>query len=329
MHHLLLNKFPLRSASNSVSTNSNYCGETIYTLLPDHPTPPPPPPPPPLPDLSPWIHYNERIPSRLISLIDKCEFKQAYNHVQKNPDEIMRWYKNKEGRRMLPMHLLCERVGIPDTDAKSADYDKRRSFSFKCVMGVFFGHIRHTCEWERQRDSFSLGGTTTTTGRDYSFDLFGFLYWRYPDAVKIQDDMGQLPIHIACRSRAPLKYVQVLIEIYRDGTTRLDNEGCSPLALSVQFAAPPEIVSCVLKAFPEALYINDIYDFNPLKMAIINNNSAVVKILGEARKLPSPSAPPAPQDTSSRQADYQRKMSDDRIVPKPMPRDEKPNYKLL
>ena len=223
---------------------------------------------------------------------------------------------------MLPMHLLCERV-----NSKSVDNDKQRTFSFKCVMGVFFGHIRHTCEWERQRDSFSLEGTTT--GRDYSFDLFGFLYWRYPDAVKIQDDMGQLPIHIACRSRAPLKYVQVLIEIYRDGTTRLDNEGCYPLALSVQFAAPPEIVSCVLKAFPEALYINDIYDFNPLKMAIINNNSAVVKILGEARKLPSPSAPPAPQDTSSRQADYQRKMSDDRIVPKPMPRDEKPNYKLL
>ena len=284
---------PLRSASNPVSTNSNYCGEIFYTSLPrDQPTPDY------FSSRCRWIprtDYDERIPSRLIILIDKCEFKQAYKHVKKYPNEIMRWYENKEGRRMLPMHLLCERVGIPDTDTKSAGYDKQRTFSFKCTMGVFFGNIRHNFEWERRRDSVSLG--CTTTDRDYSFDLFGFLYRRYPYAVGLQDDMGQLPIHVACQSRAPRKYVQYLLQKYKDGTTRLDNEGRSPLALSVQFASPSEVVLCVLGAFPEALYINDLYGFNPVQMARYNNNFAVAKILEEAMKRPSPSAPPARQDT--------------------------------
>jgi len=287
---------PLRSASNPASTNSNYCGEIFYKSLPrDQPTPDY------FSSRCRWIprtDYDERIPSKLIILIDKCEFKQAYKHVKKYPNEITRWYENKEGRRMLPMHLLCERVGIPDPDSKSADNGKQRTLSFKCTMRFFFGNIRHNSEWEMRRDSISLGGTTT--GRDYSFDLFGFLYRRYPYAVGLQDDMGQLPIHIACRSRATRKYIQYLLQKYKDGTIRLDNEGRSPLALTVQFAAPSEVVLCVLGAFPEALYINDIYGFNPVQMARYNNNFAVVKILEEAMKRPSPSAPPAPQDTSSR-----------------------------
>ena len=269
---------------------------------------------------APLTDYDEGIPSQLIVSIDKCDFKQAYKHVQKHPNERMRWYKNREGRRMLPLHLLCERVGIPDPDPYFAGDDKKKIFSFKCAMSGFFGMMKYNLEWEGN----SAGGSTAE--HDYPSKLFGFLLTKYPHAVELQDDMGQLPIHIACRSRAPLTYVQDLLEIYRDGTTRFDNEGRSPLALTVQFAAPLEIVSCVLKAFPGALHLFDNHGYNPVHMAKIKKYFAAVAILEETLKHPSPSAPPAPQPSSSRKADYQRKMSDDSIVPKPMPRDEKPNY---
>ncbi len=269
----------------------------------------------------PLTDYDEHIPSQLIVSIDKCDFKQAYKHVKKNPNECMRWYENREGRRMLPLHLLCERVGIPDPDSEDAGDDNKKIFSFKCAMRGFFGSMKYNLEWERN----SVGDSAAE--HDYPSKLFGFLLKKYPHAVGLQDDMGQLPIHIACRSRAPLKYVQDLLEAYMDGTTRLDNEGRSPLALTLQFAAPPEIVSCVLKAFPGALDLLDEFGYNPVQMAKINKNFAAVAILEETLKRPSPSAPPAPQAASSRKPDYQRKMSDDSIVPKPMPHDEKPTYK--
>ena len=51
----------------------------------------------------------------------------------------------------------------------------------------------------------------------------------YPDATSQKDEIGRLPLHVACANNAPLSIVKALIDAFPDGCTLKDYNGHTAL----------------------------------------------------------------------------------------------------
>ena len=238
--------------------------------------------------------YDAFVPTRLLLLIDKGDFKEAYKRCKRFPNESMQWFKGHVERKILPLHLLCEKVGVP----KLSDEKKNKGMiSIRKIVKGFQPKQQKHKSLPKDQNSTSI---VNVAENNYALDLFRLLKKQFPFAAQLTDENGQLPIHLACQYRAPLIFINELMEIFAEGVTRLDNESRSPLSLAVQFQCHLDVISCLLKAYPGAVDIKDEFGYTPIQMATFQKYFSAVELIDEVLKKPRSvvTSVPRPQITS-------------------------------
>lgn len=120
-------------------------------------------------------------------------------------------------------------------------------------------------------------------------------YWVYRKHEKTGDVVWMfLPLHAACFSSAPLTLVRELL-VANPVSASIPAPGEKlPIHIACETAASPEIVACLVNAYPEALYHVDSSGNTPLQLSVFSmsgkNRSKVMKILTNAAagKMSSP-----------------------------------------
>jgi hypothetical protein len=104
-------------------------------------------------------------------------------------------------------------------------------------------------------------------------EVVSYLTRKYPGAAKKTDQLGMLPLHIACDSDVGIDspnaaVIQVLAEAYPEACLLKTEGGATSLAISVARKAPLPVVTTLIKACPESLSIADQENCIPLHSAV-------------------------------------------------------------
>jgi len=91
----------------------------------------------------------------------------------------------------------------------------------------------------------------------------------YPDAILMEDmKQGWLPLHLACRFKAPKEVVRLLLHRFpKQGgwsVRKTDNQGRTPLFYAIRYDAPPGVVKLLLQMDPSVVLEEDRNDDSPL-----------------------------------------------------------------
>lgn len=95
----------------------------------------------------------------------------------------------------------------------------------------------------------------------------------YPDAAKIKNNYGFLPIHIALDSKASPEIIMMLLEAYPDCTKEKGRFGNTPLHYVAESRKLSNLVKIMLDAYPEAKNIKNDQDELPIDVAKANKAS--------------------------------------------------------
>jgi hypothetical protein len=75
----------------------------------------------------------------------------------------------------------------------------------------------------------------TICSQHCNFEPLSFLLNAAPQVASWEDNDGNLPIHLACRSiKVPLKSIQILSEAYPNGIIHKNSEGMTPLEVAME-----------------------------------------------------------------------------------------------
>jgi ankyrin repeat protein len=81
---------------------------------------------------------------------------------------------------------------------------------------------------------------------------------------------GWLPLHYACRFKAPKEVVRLLLHLYPDkgrlAVSKRDRQGRTPLYYAVRYEAPPGVVGLLLEVDPSAVLEEDQNEDSPLAL---------------------------------------------------------------
>merc|ERR1712176_499217 len=115
-----------------------------------------------------------------------------------------------------------------------------------------------------------------------SVEIVELLLKANPDAAKVQNENGMLPLHNAARRRAPVEVVKALLEANPDGAKVKDQFECLPLHWAFKSEASSDSVVALLEAYPDASKEVDLDGFLPLHSAIrheVTSDEALKAIL--------------------------------------------------
>jgi hypothetical protein len=126
------------------------------------------------------------------------------------------------------------------------------------ILSSFFSHELLTCV-------VSLSGSPCATEQLQSacseqpqqVDTIRFLVEACPEAVKVPNDNGSLPLHVACAYKAPLDVIQFLVEQWSEAIKTANHNGCLPLHHACSSKVPFDVVEFLVKEWPEAIKIMD------------------------------------------------------------------------
>ena len=92
----------------------------------------------------------------------------------------------------------------------------------------------------------------------------------WPEALWKQEDKGWLPLHYACRFKAPTAVVRLLLHqiphLGRETVSKRDTLGRTPLYYAVRYDAPPGVVSLLLQMDPSVVLKEDRNEDSPLAL---------------------------------------------------------------
>lgn len=116
-------------------------------------------------------------------------------------------------------------------------------------------------------------------------DLIALLLDAFPEGLKVQNDIGHLPLHTACMTKdAPrtVEVVDLLLKAYPEAA----RVPCAYGHIPAHFAAEsscPEVLRRVLSVYPEGIYYQCAEDNNnsPLIKAVINDNEETCRYICE------------------------------------------------
>jgi len=111
-----------------------------------------------------------------------------------------------------------------------------------------------------------------------SLDVVKVLMKSYPDAVRVRDENGELPLHIACQE-APLDVIEALVDAYPEGI-KIENEfGEFPLSRAMNHPASLDAIKLLVNAFPECVQFTRMHGGLPLRDALLFSNDASLEII--------------------------------------------------
>jgi ankyrin repeat protein len=76
-------------------------------------------------------------------------------------------------------------------------------------------------------------------------------------ALSFADDIGDLPLHVACYSQAPLEVVRYLVQEYPESLRVPNDDGYPPLHFACTFKAPLEVVRYLVQEYPKSLQVRN------------------------------------------------------------------------
>lgn len=89
-----------------------------------------------------------------------------------------------------------------------------------------------------------------------------------------ENQWRQLPLHAAISYGAPLPVVQKILGLYHDAVRSADDTGNLALHLAFGFGSPDSVVACLIKAYPQALYIKGLQNRRPLDCCDLGPNKS-------------------------------------------------------
>jgi ankyrin repeat protein len=99
--------------------------------------------------------------------------------------------------------------------------------------------------------------------------LVQYLVEQWLESVKTVNSHGDLPLHVACCSKAPLEVIQFLVEQWPQSVKTVNNNGSLPLHLARCFKTTPPaaVVQYLVEQWPESVKTTTNYRYLPLHTA--------------------------------------------------------------
>ena len=146
------------------------------------------------------------------------------------------------------------------------------------VDRVHFDKIR---EWlhrnkddnARLKEAFSYRGENGETllhvisHRDAPIDIIETFITYAPEAVKVPDSRGRLPLHNACWVTVSLNVVILLTESYPESVKLTDSNGRLPLHNAVFSKASLEVLTFLIESYPMSVKVRDDIGYLPIHNA--------------------------------------------------------------
>jgi ankyrin repeat protein len=100
-----------------------------------------------------------------------------------------------------------------------------------------------------------------------SDDVINMLFQAYPKATEVRDSEGRLPLHKALFNEASSDVIKMLFNAYPKAVEVQNSGGWLPLHFALYYNASPDIINMVFKAYPKAVEIQDKYQRIRLRFA--------------------------------------------------------------
>ncbi|CAJ1901148.1 unnamed protein product [Cylindrotheca closterium] len=160
-----------------------------------------------------------------------------------------------------------EDPSMPESNVSSVIHDAARITNW--------GTVKSLCETDPEAASFV--GRDRWTALHHACnrrcpyaDVVEALITAYPDALLQEEDKGWLPLHYACRFKAPKEVVRLLIHQFpekgRMAVKCLERQGRTPLYYAVRYDAPPGVVGLLLEVDASAVLEEDQNADSPLAL---------------------------------------------------------------
>jgi ankyrin repeat protein len=92
-------------------------------------------------------------------------------------------------------------------------------------------------------------------GTNEVVEILEFLVDRNPELVSARDQIGALPLHVACRRGASFSIVQSLVNLYKASVKRVTPGGDLPLFLACEIPEPSlDTIFLLMKLYPDLVY---------------------------------------------------------------------------
>jgi ankyrin repeat protein len=154
--------------------------------------------------------------------------------VDQNPRSLSA--RNQGGE--LPLHVACVTSANPDIVRFLVDQAPQSIFLPRTADGAYSLHVA----LERGASSDS--------------EVIKMLLERHdPVTIMLRNNVGETPLHVACRCGVPFAIVQSLVHHYKASALVVTPQGNLPLFLACASAEPSlDIIYLLLKLYPDVLY---------------------------------------------------------------------------
>lgn len=200
---------------------------------------------------------NEKDDQGWLPLALACRTGASFSVVQRILNENPSATKVMDREMRLPIHLaLCARPGENEAVAIARILIEAFPSSLMQQERIFgFLPLHVACSFCNLSSSSALVRT---------------LLVAYPEASKVPDRRGSLPLHLACRAGAPASVIQQLVSIYPQGARHQDFQSRLPLHWACQMKLSNECICILLDAYSNgAQKAEKKYNFLPLHVACL------------------------------------------------------------
>ena len=157
--------------------------------------------------------------------------------------------------KRLPLHLACATDGIQPS-----------------VVQTLLSAYPEAVSKRDKTDSLPLHLACFLGSR---LDVVKLLLESYPGAASTTRNKGKLPLHICCESpRASIEVVRELVQAYPEGIqARSDTSSSIPLHVACRSRAPVSVIEFLIKEYPKSLSIEDSEGNTALEIAMKDGSS--------------------------------------------------------
>lgn len=173
------------------------------------------------------------------------------------------------------LHDLCRRAtwgGENHRQARLNDIERWLREN-KDNLSILENNANNRYEWNRRKST----PLHCILRANPPLELVGKILRLAPDATKVQNHAGLLPLHIALISHvSPDVTVNMIFEAYQEATKVKTGRGSLPLHLACDYEASHAVIKMILDEYPKAAEIQDDKGRLPLHIALYREASDLV-----------------------------------------------------
>lgn len=154
---------------------------------------------------------------------------------------------------------------LEDNDSQSLTIE-----TIRCIISVNPAYISR-----RDEEDGRLPLHIAVRKRNISIDIIEYLISLYEGGIRVQDTRGNLPLHVACWSKASVNIISLLIKSYPESVKIVNEDDKLPLHLSLMKQAQDDVIFSLINAYPEGIQVRTSGSY-PIHLACSNGASTAV-----------------------------------------------------